>query len=88
VKLGIPAFERKIRAGPPSARMGCGDGDKVHIAFGAKVTPNSWRPGLLYWRSRTTAVLGFARLPWCENSAEATVQGPPQQIDAADGRVF
>ena len=69
-----------------SARMAV-DGTNVHIAFGAKVTTNSFGGRTTYMRSTNNGTTWGPPIFIGENSSESDVQAR-QQIAAADGRVF
>lgn len=69
-----------------SARMAV-DGTSVHIAFGAKVTANSFGGRTTYMRSTDNGTTWSPPIFIGEISAESDVQAR-QQIAAADARVF
>jgi hypothetical protein len=69
-----------------SARMAV-DGTNVHIAFGAKVTTNSFGGRTTYMRSANNGTTWGPPIFIGENTPESDVQAR-QQIAAADGRVF
>jgi hypothetical protein len=69
-----------------STRMAV-DGTNVHIAFGAKVTTNSFGGRTTYVRSTNNGTTWGPPILIGEISAESDVQAR-QQIAAADGRVF
>jgi hypothetical protein len=69
-----------------SARMAV-DGTNVHIAFGAKVTTNSFGGRTTYMRSTNNGSTWSSPVLIGEISAESDVQAR-QQIAAADGRIF
>ncbi len=69
-----------------SARMAV-DGTTVHVAFGAKLSTNSFGGRTYYMRSTDNGTTWSAPFFIGENSVESDVQAR-QQIAAADGRVF
>jgi hypothetical protein len=69
-----------------SARMAV-DGMTVHVAFGAKLSTNSFGGRTYYMRSTNNGASWSEPLFMGENSSESDVQAR-QQIGAADGRVF
>jgi hypothetical protein len=69
-----------------SARMAV-DGATVHVAFGAKLSTNSFGGRTYYMRSTNNGATWNPPVFIGENSAESDVQAR-QQIAAADGRVF
>jgi hypothetical protein len=69
-----------------SARMAV-DGANVHIAFGAKLSTNSFGGRTTYMRSTNNGASWGPPLFIGENTPESDVQAR-QQIAAADGRVF
>ncbi|HEY5913801.1 MAG TPA: LamG-like jellyroll fold domain-containing protein [Verrucomicrobiae bacterium] len=80
--LGIRLFAEA----DASARMAV-DGPNVHIAFGAKVTTNSFGGRTTYMRSIDNGATWGPPVSIGENTPESDVQAR-QQIAAADGRVF
>jgi Concanavalin A-like lectin/glucanases superfamily len=69
-----------------SARMGV-DGANVHVAFGAKLSTNSFGGRTYYMRSTNNGTGWSQPLFIGENTPESDVQAR-QQIAAADGRLF
>lgn len=69
-----------------SARMAV-DGNTVHVAFGAKLSTNSFGGRTHYMRSADNGANWSAPLFIGENNAQSDVQAR-QQIAATDGRVF
>jgi hypothetical protein len=69
-----------------SARMGV-DGVNVHVAFGAKLSTNSFGGRTYYMRSTNNGTTWSQPFFIGENTAESDVQAR-QQIAAADGRDF
>jgi hypothetical protein len=69
-----------------SARMGV-DGTNIHVAFGAKLSTNSFGGRTYYMRSTNNGTTWSPPLFIGENTPESDVQAR-QQIAAADGRVF
>jgi len=69
-----------------SARMAV-DGTSIHVAFGAKLSTNSFGGRTYYMRSTNNGASWSEPLFMGENSSESDVQAR-QQIAAADGRVF
>jgi len=69
-----------------SARMAV-DGTTVHVAFGAKLSTNSFGGRTSYMRSTDNGTTWSGPVFIGENSAESDVQAR-QQIVAVDGRVF
>ena len=69
-----------------SARMGV-DGTDVHVAFGAKLSANSFGGRTYYMRSTNNGTSWSQPFFMGENTPESDIQAR-QQIAAADGRVF
>jgi hypothetical protein len=69
-----------------SARMAV-DESSVHVAFGAKLSPNSFGGRTYYMRSTDNGASWSMPVFIGENTTESDVQAR-QQIAAADGRVF
>ena len=69
-----------------SARMGV-DGTNIHVAFGAKLSTNSFGGRTYYMRSTNNGTTWSQPIFIGENTPESDVQAR-QQIAAADGHVF